>query len=115
MARSSQGIVVCLPTDVLQHRRGDQLNTTLLPLCRRYDKFSVDITEQVSVDLEGQHELTVEVFDPTGASKAYLASHWHFGAALLGLGRAVWGGGHWVVVQADDTTKRVSLGRNRSA
>ncbi len=40
------------------------------PLCRRYDKFSVDITEQVSVDLEGQHELTVEVFDPTGASKA---------------------------------------------
>eukprot|EP00891_Asterochloris_glomerata_P008358 jgi/Astpho2/8358/Aster-01423 len=30
-----------------------------------YDKFSVDITEQVSVDLEGQHELTVEVFDPT--------------------------------------------------
>ena len=48
----------------------DQLSTSTSPLHCRYDKFSVDITEQVSVDLEGQHELTVEVFDPTGGSEA---------------------------------------------
>ena len=70
----------------------DQLSTSISPLYCRYDKFSVDITEQVGADLEGQHELTVEVFDPTGASKArryigiWVLASW--GWALLCVGRA---------------------------
>ena len=67
----------------------EQLSTSISPWFCRYDKFSVDITEQVGADLEGQHELTVEGFDPTGASKGQRhIGKWGYPWTLLCVGRA---------------------------